>query len=86
METEDKIRQIIDHIKPFIQADGGDLEFLKYEDGVVTISLTGACIGCSMIDTTLNDGIKSWIIDEVPEVQDVVLYQMAEDFDGYPFY
>lgn len=75
MEAEEKIKKIIEHIRPYINADGGDLEFESYIDNIVTVKMTGACVGCSMIDTTLNDGIKGWIIDEVPEVKDVVLQQ-----------
>ncbi len=88
MEAEEKIKKIVEHIRPYINADGGDLEFVSYIDNVVTVNLTGACVGCSMIDTTLNDGIKGWIMDEVPEVKDVVLHQsyfdsMGNGFDAY---
>ncbi len=84
MEAEEKIKKIIEHIRPYINADGGDLEFVSYVDNIVTVKLTGACVGCSMIDTTLNDGIKGWILDEVPEVKDVVLQQefYNNEFDG----
>lgn len=85
-ETIEKIRTIIDHIRPWIQGDGGDLEFISYENNIVTIKLTGACIGCAAIDTTLNDGIKSWIMDEVLEVKDVVLQQDAPDFSAFENY
>ena len=85
MDNETKIKEIIDRIRPYILADGGDLQFVEYKNKIVTISLTGACLGCSMIDTTLNDGIKQWIIDEVSEVQDVVLLQPEQSLEGYEF-
>ena len=85
METEEKIKKIVEHIRPYINADGGDLEFVSYIDNIVTVNLTGACVGCSMIDTTLNDGIKGWIMDEVPEVKDVVLHQSYYDSMGNGF-
>ena len=82
-ETIAKVTTIINHIRPWIQGDGGDLEFVSLEDGVVTVRLTGACVGCVAIDTTLNDGIKSWILDEVPEVRDVVLEQPEVDYSQF---
>ncbi len=86
MEAEVKIKKIIDHIRPYILADGGDLEFISFENGIVTISLSGACLGCSMIGTTLNDGIKQWITSEVPEVTDVVLQEDLSLNESYDFY
>lgn len=83
MDTETHVREIIDHIRPYLLADGGDIELIKIEDGIVYVSLSGACQGCSMIDTTLNDGIKQWVMDEVDEIKDVVLYQQLPDFGEY---
>ncbi len=69
---ENKIIEIIDSIRPFLIGEGGDLEFVKYENNIVYIKLTGACANCSMIDVTLKDGIESTIMEEVPEVKEVV--------------
>ncbi len=69
---EKKIIEIINSIRPYLIGDGGDLEFVKYENNVVYIKLTGACANCSLIDSTLKDGIESTIIEEVPEVIEVV--------------
>ena len=52
--------------------DGGDIEFIKYEDNIVYISLLGACANCQMIDLTLKDGIAAAIMSEVPSVKDVI--------------
>lgn len=74
MKTEDmelKIISIIDRIRPFIVSDGGNIEFVKYEDNIVYIDLTGACKDCSMIDVTLKDGIEEIIVNEIPEVKEV---------------
>ena len=68
----DKINSIIDKLRPFLVNDGGDIEFIKYEDDIVYIRLMGACANCQMIDLTLKDGIASAIMSEVPEVKDVV--------------
>ncbi len=67
-----KIIATIDKIRPYLISDGGNLEFVKYEDNIVYIRLTGACADCSMIDITLNDGIEQLIINEIPEVKEVV--------------
>lgn len=72
MKTEDKILEIIDKIRPFLINDGGNLEFIKFEDGIVYIKMLGACSHCSMIDVTLKDGIESMLINEIPEVLGVV--------------
>jgi Fe-S cluster biogenesis protein NfuA len=69
---EKKILEIIDSIRPFLIGEGGDLEFIKYENNIVYVRLTGACANCSMIDVTLKDGIESTIMEEVPEVKEVV--------------
>ena len=66
-----KIIAIIDKIRPFIIGDGGNIEFIKYEDNIVYIDLTGACKDCSMIDVTLKDGIEEIIINDIPEVKEV---------------
>lgn len=68
----EKIKEIIDKLRPFLIADGGNIEFIKYEDNIVYIQLMGACANCQMIDLTLKDGITSAIINEVPEVKDVI--------------
>ena len=81
MEIEERIKAIIDHIRPYINGDGGDIEFVSYQDGIVTMRMLGACVCCSMIDTTVNEGIKGWIMDEIEEVKDVVLQQDYPDFD-----
>lgn len=66
------IKEIIDKIRPFLISDGGNIEFIKYEDNIVYVSLLGACAGCAMIDITLKDGIEELIINEIPEVKEVV--------------
>ena len=70
-EIELKIISIIDKIRPFLISDGGNLEFVKYEKGIVYVKMMGACKDCAMIDITLKDGIEEMIINEVPEVKEV---------------
>ena len=71
-KQEKRIKEIIDSIRPFLINDGGDIEYLKYEDNIVYVHLTGACANCSIIDMTLKDGIESTIKEEVPEVKAVI--------------
>lgn len=71
-DIEQKIIATIDKIRPYLISDGGNLEFVKYENNIVYVTLTGACADCSMIDITLKDGIEQLIINEIPEVKEVV--------------
>ena len=70
--VERKIVQVLDKIRPYLNSEGGDLEFVKFENGVVYVRLLGACLGCSAIDITLKDGIESLLTAYVPEVIEVV--------------
>lgn len=70
-ETILKIIAIIDKLRPFLISDGGNLEFVKYEDNIVYVRLMGACKDCAMMDITLKDGIEEFIVNEVPEVKEV---------------
>lgn len=71
-ETENKIIDIIDTLRPFLINDGGNIEFVKYEDDIVYIRMMGACSNCEMLDLTLKDGIENAIKDEVPSVKEVI--------------
>ena len=71
-EIELKIISIIDKLRPFLINDGGNLEFVKYENNIVYVRLMGACKDCAMIDITLKDGIEEFIKNEIPEVIEVV--------------
>ncbi len=70
--TEEKIKKIIEDIKPFINDDGGDIEFIKYEDNYVFVKLFGACSNCEAIDATLNDNLLMFIKEEIPEVEGII--------------
>lgn len=71
-EQEAKIINIINKLRPFLINDGGNIEFIKYEDGIVYIKMMGACSNCQMLDLTLKEGIESAIQEEVPEVVEVI--------------
>ena len=70
-ETEKKIIEIIDKIRPFLISDGGNIEYIKYEDGIVYVKMMGHCQHCPMIDLTLKDSIEMAITSEIPEVIEV---------------
>lgn len=72
MQIEEKIKAVIDNLKPYLISDGGNIEFVKYEDNIVYIKLQGACANCSLIDVTLYDGIECVLKDEIPEIKGVV--------------
>lgn len=71
-ENEAKIIEIINRLRPFLVNDGGNIEFIKYENNIVYIKMLGACSNCHMLDLTLKDGIEAAIKEEVPEVVEVI--------------
>ena len=72
MNEKEKIINIIEAIRPYINSDGGDIEFIKYQDKYVYIKLHGACAGCSAIDYTIKDVIYNAILDEVKDCKGVI--------------
>jgi Fe-S cluster biogenesis protein NfuA len=65
------VQAVIDKIRPTLQADGGDVELVSVDNGVVKVRLQGACKGCPMSQMTLKNGIEKFIKKEVPEVDRV---------------
>lgn len=72
MKNEEKIIEIINKLKPYLINDGGNIEFIKYEDNIVYIRMMGACANCSMLDVTLKEGIEAAIQSEVKDVKGVI--------------
>jgi len=68
---EEKVKAALDKVRPMLQADGGDVELVSIEDGVVNVRLQGACAGCPMSQMTLKNGIEKVLKQEVPEVKSV---------------
>ena len=71
METIEHIKFIIEKIRPFLMNDGGDVEFVKYEDGIVYVRLIGACADCAIGDSEIKDTVESILTSEIPEVLEV---------------
>ena len=70
--NEQIIKEIIEDIRPYLNSDDGDIEFIKYEDNYVFVKLYGACSHCGFQDFTLNDNILELIKEKVPEVISVI--------------
>ena len=64
----DKINAVLDEIRPALQADGGDVEFIDFKDGVVLVRMKGACGNCPMSMITLKQGIEARMKARIPEV------------------
>jgi Fe-S cluster biogenesis protein NfuA len=68
---EERVQEVLDKVRPALQADGGDVEFVALEDGVVKVRLTGACNGCPMSQLTLTHSVERVLKAEIPEVERV---------------
>ncbi len=68
---EEKIKKLLDAVRPGIQMDGGDIEFVEVKDGIVYVRLVGACGGCPMAQLTLKEGIERYVKQELPEIKAV---------------
>lgn len=69
---KEKVEEVLGKIRPALQNDGGDVELIEVEDGIVKLKLVGACAGCPMSTMTLKQGIEAKLMEEIPEVKGVV--------------
>ena len=69
---DEKVEAVLAQIRPVLQADGGDVELVDVNEGVVSLRLKGACMGCPMSTITLQNGIERVLKEQVPEVKEVV--------------
>ena len=72
MNIEDKIKEMIDNIRPYLNMDGGDIEFIKFEEGCLYIKLTGNCNNCLGQDNTINDNLLPMFQEEIPEIKSLI--------------
>lgn len=68
----EQVEQVLAEIRPHLVADGGDVELIAVDDGVVKVKLVGACSGCPMSTMTLKNGIERYLKKKLPEVHEVV--------------
>ena len=69
---KEKVEEVLAKIRPMLQMDGGDVELVEVEDGIVKVKLTGACGGCPMAAMTLKRGIEAKMKEEIPDLKEVV--------------
>ena len=67
-DTVNKIKEVLEKIRPYLNQDGGDVEFVKFEDGICYVKLKGACAGCMFADMTISNTVEEILISEIPEV------------------
>lgn len=66
-----RVQDVLDQIRPHVQADGGDIELVDITDGVVQIRLAGSCVGCMYSMMTLQAGVERMLKERVPEIKAV---------------
>jgi Fe-S cluster biogenesis protein NfuA len=72
-DLHQRVAKVIDDVRPYIQADGGDIDLVGVEeDGTVKVRLRGACAGCPHAAMTLKAGIERAVRQKVPEIREVV--------------
>ena len=67
----EKVEKVIEEIRPFLQADGGNIELIDVQEGIVKVKLVGACGSCPMSQMTLKMGVERTLKQQVPEVKSV---------------
>ena len=69
---EEKLKEMIEQMRPYLIMDGGDIEFVKYEDNYLYVKLSGSCLHCMYQDNTINDFIFEYFKTEVPELAGII--------------
>jgi Fe-S cluster biogenesis protein NfuA len=67
----DQVQEVLDKLRPYLQRDGGDVQLVDVEDGIVKLRLMGACGSCPSSTITLKAGIERALLEEVPGVKEV---------------
>ncbi|MCR5693088.1 MAG: NifU family protein [Bacilli bacterium] len=86
MEAIDKqIEIVLSKVRPFLQREGGDVEYVGFKDGVVYVNMVGACEGCAYADADISQGIETILVEEVPGVIrcDSVMHAPLDILDPY---
>jgi Fe-S cluster biogenesis protein NfuA len=69
---QEKVKDVLDKVRPYLVRDGGNVELVEVVDGTVKVRLTGHCAGCPHSTMTLKNGIERILKQEIPEVKEVV--------------
>jgi Fe-S cluster biogenesis protein NfuA len=76
-ELESKVKNVIEQIRPYLQADGGDISFVEVtDDNVVNVELHGACGSCPFSRMTLKNGVEEAMRKAIPEIKSVEAVNM----------
>ncbi len=67
----EQVNEVLEKLRPYLQRDGGDVELIDVEDGIVRVRLLGACGGCPSATITLKAGIERALLEEVPGIKEV---------------
>ena len=81
-EKELLVRKTIEKVRPYLQNDGGDVEFARLEDDIVYVTVRGACLGCMSLEYTIKEGVEALLLDEVEGISEVRV--VNENGDYYP--
>ena len=72
MSLEEKVKNALNEVRPYLQYDGGDISLVEIKDGTVFVRLTGSCDGCEVNQMTLKAGVEFTIKKHAPEIAEVV--------------
>ena len=75
----EQIEAVLDKIRPFLQRDGGDIEYVGFRDGIVYVTMTGACEGCMLASADISSGVEVILMEEVPGVIEVKTTDVPDD-------
>jgi Fe-S cluster biogenesis protein NfuA len=70
--THDNVEEVLKQIRPSLQADGGDVELVEVNQGIVKVRLKGACGSCPMATMTLKNGVERLLKEKLPEIKEVI--------------
>lgn len=70
---EDQVKKVIEELRPYLQSDGGDMEFVSFDkkNGIVSVRFQGACQGCPISHVTLYQGVERMLKEKIPQVKGV---------------
>lgn len=71
-DTVSRIKEILDSLRPYLNMDGGDVEYIDYKDKIVYVKLTGACQACMFSDDTIKNGLYETLKVDIPEIEGVI--------------
>mgnify|MGYP003543697692 CR=1 FL=1 len=72
LTIEDQIIAILNVIRTYLNNEGGDIDFARYDAGIAYVRLLGGCAGCGSLDQTLNEGVREILVENIPGVIEVV--------------